>query len=196
MLAKSLTVAAFILGLGVVAGCDDPEVQSKVADLMEHGSVSAELHCDLTKTFSKPVVTLTRNHLSYSAQKMVDGSCYMHVCLLNSNVGTVNGAAISECYARLYARSDTNAETCSFLFPISLISGHPTYPYRPGVDGAQFAVEDGYLSAEFIENEFNDNSPDCGGGGGSCNEVEPWFTHDITTSGCTGRNLEAFGATP
>lgn len=196
MQTKSLILAAFILILGVVAGCDDPEVQDKILSVMEHGAVSAEVECDLTKPFVKPVVTLSRNHLSYSAKKMIDGSCYVNICLLTNAVGTPSSAVLSECYTKLYSRSDTHAETCSFLFPISLIDTHPSYPYRPGVDGAQFAIEDGYLSAEFIEDEFNDNSPNCGGGSGSCNEIEPWFTHDVTTSGCTGRNLEAFGASP
>jgi len=46
MIAKSLTVAAFILGLGVITACDDPEVQGKVAEVMQYGSVSAKLHCE------------------------------------------------------------------------------------------------------------------------------------------------------
>lgn len=191
---RLLTVVALLSS--VVVGCDDSEVQDKVESVLLHGAVSAELSCSLTKTFVKPVVTLTRNKITYSAQKFIDGACYLEFCFQSGSVGTVSAAAVNECWSRLLPRSSTNAETCTFLTPISLIDTHPSYPYRPGIDGAFIKVESGQLSAEFIENEFNDNSPNCGGGSGSCNEIEPWFTHDITVSGCTGRNLEAFGATP
>lgn len=181
-----------------VVGCDDPEVQSKVASLMEHGAVSAELECSVTKPFSKPTVTITRNVLKYGAKKFIDGACYVEFCMGTSTgyMATGSAASTAQCWTSLMSRSDNRAETCSILAPVSLIDTHPTYPFRLGIDGAHIIVEDGLLSGEFIEDEFNDNSPNCGGGSGSCNEVEPWFTHDITDPECIGRNLEAFGATP
>ncbi len=36
---KALLNLVVILGLGVVAGCDDPEVLNKVESVMEHGAV-------------------------------------------------------------------------------------------------------------------------------------------------------------
>lgn len=195
MSVKSLLCLATVLCFGIV-GCDDPEVEEKIANVLEHGAISAELDCSFVAPFSKPVVTISYTSLTYSAKKFIDGSCYATVCRGSAAIPTGSALAVKECTTGLYAKSNARSEDCSFLLPLSLIDTHPSYPYRPGVDGAHVWVSGGHLQGEFIENEFNDNSPNCGSGPGSCDEVEPWFSQDITGTECTGRNLEAFGASP
>jgi hypothetical protein len=75
MQSKSLTVAAFILGLGVVAGCDDPEVQDKVLNVLEHGMVDAYLECtNITWNVCTPTYS---DRLEIN--KFVDGSSYFDI---------------------------------------------------------------------------------------------------------------------
>lgn len=50
MTGRLLSIVAFTC-LGIV-GCDDPEVQGKVADVMQYGAVTAELHCEYISTSS------------------------------------------------------------------------------------------------------------------------------------------------
>lgn len=190
---KSLTVAAFILGLGVVAGCDDPEVQSKVAEVMEHGFVSAELVCSIYDPVD--LHDAYPNRLLYSASKLLDGSCLTQICVARSTVDTTgyNGP----CQTQLSARSN-GGDTCNAYLEVDITTSmHSTgKPFRPLVDGYYASVEDGILSVEARDYFFTHGSSSCNAGSGSCTDPEPWMSYDITDPECTGRNLEAFGATP
>lgn len=73
MLSKSLALAAFILNLGVVAGCDDPEVQDKVESILLHGAVQAEAYCKTNSAFSECSGQLT-SHTNFRAHLFQDNS--------------------------------------------------------------------------------------------------------------------------
>lgn len=195
---KSLTVAAFILGLGVVAGCDDPEVQDKVLSVLEHGSASAELKCYVDG--ANPVLSgqpsLAR--FEYTANKLIDGSCFVSLCLMQGTALTTSGIGDgAKCQTSLLPRSTSGSEVCHGYLAYDVRDTNVTYPFRLGVDGFNADVEDGYLNIVIKDNFFNNGSANCTGSSGTCVDPFPWFSQDITDTGnCTGRNLELFGASP
>lgn len=86
---KSLTIATFILGLGVIAGCDDPEVQNKVADAMLHGITSASIKCGPVSghPFSETICGVS-NVPELQVQLFVDGSSLINAYIHGGPLGT------------------------------------------------------------------------------------------------------------
>ena len=193
MIVKSLTVAAFILGLGVVAGCDDPEVQSKVTEVMEHGFVTAELDCSIYAPID--FHGTHPNRIYFTARKMLDGSCFAQFCA--GTVPSETNGAPSTCQSQYTARS-SGGLTCNAYIQTDIATDMHSSgkPFRPLVDGYYASVEDGVLEVEARDYFFTHGSSSCNAGLGSCTDPEPWLSYDITDADCTGRNLEAFGATP
>lgn len=192
---KSLTVAAFILGLGVVAGCDDPEVQDKVLEILEHGAVSAELDCTVDVT-GYPGNGNIPNIIQYTASKNMDGSCFSQICLGAVNATLGHTYFNWTCQSAFKGRSSVQAETCKVYLqhdPNDNRHGIDK-PYRPGIDGTYAFVDAGYLNVEVRDNYFTFGGSSCNGG--ACTDPEPWYTYDITNANCAGRNLEVFGASP
>ncbi len=52
-------------------GCDDPEVASRAASILEHGAVSARIECSGTAVYDGVLGTAT---VTYRAHRLVDGS--------------------------------------------------------------------------------------------------------------------------
>lgn len=69
MRTRPLLVAA-ILGLGIV-GCDDPEVQEKVTNALEHGATEAELKCTNVSAFYCSTNVTVK---SLTAHRFLDGA--------------------------------------------------------------------------------------------------------------------------
>ena len=79
MSARLLPVVVAFTCLGI--GCDDPEVQSKVSNIMEHGIVDAYLECT---QMTWNVCTYTSiDHLEIN--KFIDGSSYFEIVGDGSN---------------------------------------------------------------------------------------------------------------
>lgn len=66
-------VAALLIS--VVVGCDDPEVQDKVADVLQYGAVSAEIHCQQVR------VDLCNGamYVNIDSHILIDGSSTMKI---------------------------------------------------------------------------------------------------------------------
>lgn len=78
---KSLKVAAFILGLGVVAGCDDPEVLDKVESVVLNGAVQAQAYCYVSGI---PACSSTSyNYASFRASLFQDESLFLNINFRN-----------------------------------------------------------------------------------------------------------------
>lgn len=87
-----------LLLLAVVCsfGCDDETVRAKVTDVLDHGVVAAQVRCSCSLTNDQSEV---ENGITYSAQKLVDGSCLI--------------SESSLVLTKLCARSEACAEDCS-----------------------------------------------------------------------------------
>ncbi len=191
---RLLTVVALLSS--AVVGCDDPEVQEKAADILEHGVVSAELTCSTITGAGYPGTSNLPNTVYYSAVKNIDGSCFSQLCL-GAAPSTLGHSYINwTCQSAFKARSSVDAATCTAYVMHDPNDGRHGIdkPFRPGVDGTYAFVEDGNLYLEVRDYYFTYPSNNCNAG--PCTDPEPWFTYDITDPDCTGRNLEAFGATP
>lgn len=88
MQSKSLIVAAFVLGLGAVAGCDSPEVEDKISSILVNGLIEGEVKCSgqwfvgtTDGAGASPPApdsgTPIYNDFTYRAQKLQDGTCFM-----------------------------------------------------------------------------------------------------------------------
>jgi hypothetical protein len=195
MFVKSLTKAAFILGLGVVAGCDDPEVQSKVADTVQYGIVLGELECSYYDPMTyADHIHIGDNKFSYKASKLIDGSCYATFCSYFVNQD-FQGPTSNSCLSSFSGR-DTGGN-CKVVIPKDQFTDTSTYPRRIFQDGIFGHVEDGLWSIGIDDHKLTTNT-NCGSSQFpvSCIGPQTWHTIDITGPECTGRNLEAFGATP
>lgn len=84
--------ALILMAAALAAGCDDPAVEAKVADILEHGIVAAEVTCSCNYGQNNA------NSVAYRAQKLIDGSCF------------VSRSTATAAY--LLARSDNGAEAC------------------------------------------------------------------------------------
>jgi hypothetical protein len=65
------------------------------------------------------------------------------------------------------------------------------------IDGIFAKVEDGFLSIGIDDHKLT-TATNCGSSQfpSSCTGPQTWHSIDIAGSSCTGRNLEAFGASP
>lgn len=90
---KSLTVAAFILGLGVVAGCDDPEALSKAESVILYGATQAHISCKTNSQFTECGGQMN-SHSNFQVTLFQDGSSFVRAYLPFG--GAVNSARISQ----------------------------------------------------------------------------------------------------
>jgi hypothetical protein len=188
---KSLTVAAFILGLGVVAGCDDPEVQDKVGQVLQYGAVVAKVDCSFDEvSASAPSGSPSlKTGVRYTASLVADGSCLASI----SDGSTVNVTSWNSVHEGI---------GCQVR-----IHDDPFGPYSSGNswtdDISRYSYNDG-LVVKLCKPAFNDipsnppfYTPAC-----------PWIDScedagctDVTVSAlgptlCTGFNIEAFENLP
>lgn len=99
---------AIVGALLVATGCDDPDVETAVADILVHGVVAAHVECFATETF--PV--FGSRVYTYTASKLIDGSCLSSVDFDGSQAST-----------RLVPRSVAGAGECrNDLFPSDSIT--------------------------------------------------------------------------
>ncbi len=190
---RLLTVVALLTS--AVVGCDDPEVQDKVADLMEHGAAQAEVTCNIDWSApSNGYIYDGSTKFYYSAIKLVDGSCFSKFCqgTAQNTYDKLGGSCFTN-----YAPRSSGGDTCTIVAPVDKFQSTATYPYRPFKDGIFAKVSNGQLQVGVEDNNLT-VTQNCGTTQypSYCIGPQTWFSYDITTSGCTGRNLEAFGVTP
>lgn len=80
MRSKLLPLVVFIF-LGIV-GCDDPEVQDKIAEMLEFGGVSAELKCT-SVPFNFPTYCSSSSNVNLTVHKFIDGSNITQLQVVN-----------------------------------------------------------------------------------------------------------------
>jgi hypothetical protein len=171
---KSLTKAAFILGLGVVAGCDDPEVQDKIASALVNGVVAGEVKC--TGAFTRYNIACTgysvpsdptisnfpaTGTLNYKAQKLQDGTCFVNWSAFGSDIGFI-------------ARSNSYANGCEVDI---------TNDVHVSASGGSVTVHSSQVSYKLQGN------PTIG--------CDPYSTPDTVfdmNTQCTGFNFDVFGS--
>ncbi len=192
-----------LLAILMIAGCDDEIVQDKIADVLEHGSVVAQIEC--TYTTSNPFAPLSQSggmgtYLRYKATKMIDGSCFVQAHLGAPPPLSFRPPSATSLYAEVLERSDARSATCESILPYvdaerSGLEPSSDTPYRPGVDGFHVRVEDGNLVGYVRDNDLNSvyvYCPPAPYTTGPCADPWPLFSVSAATY-CTGRNLEAFG---
>lgn len=129
---KSLTVAAALV-LGIF-GCDDPEVQDKVADILIHGVDAASVTCQVSNS---PVVSVAARpglDVYYRANKLLDGSCFVKVCIGNKSQPY---SELTNCKTDWSPKPVTGTKSCDFLWDYDAMDGGSSYPYQQGTDGAR-----------------------------------------------------------
>jgi hypothetical protein len=181
MIVKSLTVAAFILGLGVVAGCDDSEVEDKIASILLNGAINASAICPFTSagTTGNGPQPESRS-ATYTLTKLVDDSCFI-------NVNDLSATANFE-YTSLVGRSQHSGDCLLKSYDNPLGQDLPSYPDNLATDYTEYKVDGGDLVIKYCDNRLLSGGACIGSCPGGCFEAD---RVDIETQ-CTGFNLEVF----
>jgi hypothetical protein len=192
-------MVAALLILGV--GCDDSEVQEKVADILVYGAAVADVTCSMETPHPSPgqngnLASMPGPVIYFNATLLLDGSCFVKLCIGSNSTGY--GMISNPCRQTWAPKDPTGSKQCHALWDYDAMTSTSNYPFVQGVDGGHLYITAGNLVGQVVDNNMNQSGANCGSTQypQSCSYPYPWFTQDITDAECSGRNIEAFGTTP